>query len=359
MSMRYVNGVLIYPKAEDSLSSPTHEELSEVVTLHQLENIGLDGDAVQEQALLVMARVLGYGHLDTLRIIRRTGLDYATRLDFKRCINLTVHAIDMQRNHLNPLDHNRLFHFKSFIIFFKQMTNTKDARGNIYKPKEYFEEFLLAFEKCIEETELIICELNCTGVYRERSHVCHLDQFIHIVLHLLVPFVRLQPDITDHQCHTFKRALHKIVKMEPRGYMGAALLHYSCSEYFKDIDNFIQPVSASNRAEVVDLLLETGADPSVTGRDGNTALHELAKNKECPKGVVDALLSGGVHLDAMNSQGQTFASLRASRGQPVSQLVNVVRHTSLQCLAAASIRRHGIPYKDVLPSRLVKFVDMH
>ncbi|XP_064110395.1 protein fem-1 homolog A-like [Macrobrachium nipponense] len=90
-------------------------------------------------------------------------------------------------------------------------------------------------------------------------------------------------------------------------------------EKFEEIEDPDLPMPATPRAEVVNLLLETGSDPSATDNEGNTPLHAIAKNEECPKGIVDALLSRGAHLDAKNGQGQTFASLRADQGQPVSQ----------------------------------------
>ncbi|XP_066958970.1 protein fem-1 homolog A-A-like [Macrobrachium rosenbergii] len=167
----------------------------------------------------------------------------------------------------------------------------------------------------------------------------------------------IQPGLTNCQWHAVKKAVYKLVKLDPRDYLGSTLLHMACSRKFKDVEDSILAGSVTPRTEVVDLLLENGADPSVTDHDGNTPLHEIAKNKDCPKGVVDALLSGGAHFDSANGQGQTSASLRASRGQPVSQLVNVVRHTSLQCLAAACIRRHGISYMRILPARLAQHVN--
>ncbi|XP_064110393.1 protein fem-1 homolog CG6966-like [Macrobrachium nipponense] len=288
INQRYVNGALIYPKTQDNLSCPSDEEFSEVNTLEDLENIELDPQEVQLQALLVMERILGPGHLQTMKNINKIGI----------------------------------------------------AHG-------------------IEEMELIISALNNADDYVRSKHKSHVDQFIMIVLHFLVPFTRLQPDLPDCQRHTVKKAMYTLVKKGLRNSLGSTPLQVACSPEFEEIEDPDLPMSATPRAEVVNLLLETGSDPSATDNEGNTPLHAIAKNEECPKGIVDALLSRGAHLDAKNGQGQTFASLRADQGQPVSQLVNVVRHTSLQCLAAACIKSQGISYKGILHPRLEQFVDMH
>ena len=54
---------------------------------------------------------------------------------------------------------------------------------------------------------------------------------------------------------------------------------------------------------------------------------------------------------------KTFAQLL--RGQPVHEVVNVVQHTNLQCLAAKVVKQQHISYQDVLAKKLAEFVDIH
>ncbi|XP_066948601.1 protein fem-1 homolog C-like [Macrobrachium rosenbergii] len=85
---RYVNGALIYPKTDDNLLCPSLEEFSEVITLQDLENIELDPEEVQVQALLVMERILGPGHSETMKCIKEIGIDYVNNDAIKQCIKL-------------------------------------------------------------------------------------------------------------------------------------------------------------------------------------------------------------------------------------------------------------------------------
>jgi hypothetical protein len=58
----------------------------------------------------------------------------------------------------------------------------------------------------------------------------------------------------------------------------------------------------------------------------------------------------------VNNNKRPFASLL--KGQPLHEVVNSVRHTSLTCLAARVVRRHHLPV-DQLPVTLQHFVDQH
>ncbi|XP_066958955.1 protein fem-1 homolog A-like [Macrobrachium rosenbergii] len=358
MSHRYVDGVLTYPKSELNLQGPAHEEFSEITTLQQLEAIESDFESLHLQSLLVKERLLGPDHFTTLLVIRDTGLDHANDGAFKRCINLWVHAIDMQYFHLKPLNHSRLFHFKSFIGLFASLLDAENARDWNCQPKDFFEDIMCVFEKGAREVNLTVSELEQNDVSVKKKHESHLNESVAVLMHLLVSLILLQPVLSSPQVHNFKSAVYQVLKKDPRDSVGWSLLHIACCRGFKIIDGLSVPVSGTPRTRVIDLLLETGADPCATDHEGNTPLHTLAKNEECSKGMVESLLQAGAHLDAVNSRRQTFWSLRGSRG-PVLSKAKVLRHTSLQCLAASCIRRCGIPYKDILHPRLEKFVDMH
>jgi ankyrin repeat protein len=69
----------------------------------ELAELILDPDAVRMHALLVRERVLGPGHPDTAYYVRYRGAVYADSGDFARCILLWMHALDMQRKHLDAL----------------------------------------------------------------------------------------------------------------------------------------------------------------------------------------------------------------------------------------------------------------
>jgi len=69
----------------------------------ELAELILEPDAVRMNALVIRERVLGPVHPDTAYYVRYRGAVYADSGDFTRCIELWTHAVDMQRNHLDPL----------------------------------------------------------------------------------------------------------------------------------------------------------------------------------------------------------------------------------------------------------------
>ncbi|XP_064110401.1 protein fem-1 homolog C-like [Macrobrachium nipponense] len=99
LSLRYVDGTLMYPKPYHHLSCPLCDEFGEFTTVQQLEAIENNNNAVYVQSLLVRERILGTDDAGTMRSFRSTGLDYARCGDLKWCINLWLHAISMQQLH--------------------------------------------------------------------------------------------------------------------------------------------------------------------------------------------------------------------------------------------------------------------
>ncbi|XP_064110399.1 protein fem-1 homolog A-like [Macrobrachium nipponense] len=335
LSLRYVDGALMYPKPDHHLSCPLCDEFGEFTTVQQLEAIENNNNAVYLQSLLVRERILGTDDAGTMRSFRSTGLDYARCGDLKWCINLWLHAISMQQLQLKPLDPSRLFHLQSFVSLFAIVMNSNHTRKWNYKPAIYFEDLMCAFEVCTEEMAMVTYSiLNETCICERKNHDSHLDQVIAVVMHLLVSLTRLQTDFWASQWCEVKMAVSRLVNMDPRDSTGSTLLHLACSLGVRDIGNLLLPISDSLRTEIVDLLLETGSDPCARDHAGNTPFHVLAWNEDVSENTVGALLSAGANLDDVNSRGETFGSLMASREQPLGQFEDTVSHSFVQCLAA-------------------------
>ena len=103
--------------------------------------------------------------------------------------------------------------------------------------------------------------------------------------------------------------------------------------------------------DVIQLLLETGADPNAVDIYGNTPLHLLALNceREDKNVVAQLLLDAGCHFDQSNANGETALMLsKKPRGAQAHPFVQIV--PSLSCCCAQAIGQHDIPFQHLPPS---------
>ena len=178
-----------------------------------------------------------------------------------------------------------------------------------------------------------------------------------IILHLICLLTKLLPHLSKEETHQVKKAVFKFIKVDARGRGGQTPLHLACSRESSAVGRY--PICQFPSAEVVSLLLECGADIEAQDNEENFPLHTAAINKPPAKpNVIMTLLENGAHLDAVNADERTFADLVKPR-QPVHEVVNVLKFTNLQCLAARVIQRHNIPHAGLLPTKLSDFVELH
>ena len=168
---------------------------------------------------------------------------------------------------------------------------------------------------------------------------------------------KLLPHLEENQIFRVKKAVYEFLRVGARGRNGATPLHLACSRESSSVGRY--PICVFPSIDVIGLLIECGADPNGRDFDLNTALHVAATASAKPSKatLVQTLLECGVHLDSVNRDGKAFSDVL--RSQPVHELVNVAKFTSLQCLAAKAVQKHAIPYRNKLPATLSDFVDLH
>jgi len=399
MEDRYVEGELVCPKEIVASPIAAYENTVEVSNLNQLEEIISDPDAMRMQALLVRERILGPAHPDTSYYIRYRGAVYADMGHFERCITLWMYALDMQQKMLEPLSPMTQSSLLSFAELFSYMMSEGRNRNNNQRrsppvglsnnnaevadrpqaqvpnpgpqgapnhssssspnhPPVNFCDIMSVFEKAVAEVrqgqEAFSSNSNANMSPPERD-ITYFNRTLVIILHLICLLTKLLPHLDNKQTHQVKKAVFDFIKVGARGRGGATPLHLACSRDSSAVGRY--PICQFPSAEVVSLLLECGADIEAKDNEDNFPLHTAASNKPAKPNVVATLLDSGGHLDAVNGEGRTFGQLL--RGQPLHEVVKVLKYTNLQCLAAKAIQRHNIPHQGHLPPKLSEFVQMH
>lgn len=259
-----------------------------------------------------------------------------------------MYALDMQQKVLEPMNTMTQSSLLSFAELFSYMMSKSVTTVK-------FADLFAIFQRCISELESMNrLVMSCPNAVEYDSSNFH--RTLVIVLHFIGLLCRLKPYLNKSQEFDLKRAVYHLVQLNPRGKNGTCLLHLACH---RDSDSLVRfPLCDLPVLEVVELLLEVGAEANAVDYEGNTPLHIAASAKPCFKLVFKSLLNHGAHLDTKNCFGKVPLQLAAHSSVAFPDIYPL-RHLSLQCLCAQKIIDNGIPFKESLSDSLQKFVALH
>lgn len=173
-----------------------------------------------------------------------------------------------------------------------------------------------------------------------------------IILHLICLLEKVP--CTVEQDHFKKETIYKFLKLQACGKNGFSPLHLAVDRNTTCVGRY--PVCKFPSFQVTSILLECGADVNCRDVDDNSPLHVAASNNH--PDIMNLLISCGTHFDSTNSLKQTACDLLDQK-ELAKNLIQPINHTTLQCLAARAIVKHGLAYRGNIPERLEAFVLLH
>ncbi len=154
-----------------------------------------------------------------------------------------------------------------------------------------------------------------------------------------------------------------MVRLNPRFRDGRTLLHL-CVDSSTQVDNFhTSDVVRFPSAPAARLLVEAGADVGAMDNERNTPLHCIVRYKRVVHdfytlhNIISLLIESGAHTDVVNLDGQT--PFQAAATTVAEIILKTEQRTSLKCLAAQSVKRHGLTYQGNVPTELESFIELH
>ncbi|CAF0811407.1 unnamed protein product [Brachionus calyciflorus] len=403
-----------------------YDYATEFMDENELNDIKSDPDDVRMQALLIRERILGPTHPDTTYYIRYRGAVYADCGNFRKCILLWLYALDTQQKSLDPLHPMIQSSFLSFTELFQYMqkqlpnlasssssretsndslqSSSNESTGiqmlNIYTStvikilnqaveevkrglsliKQYNQFKLVKKDETNSDDKLVVADEKeekedattpSANGQLQNFEYGHFDRTLVVVVHFLVVVAESLKHCSPEESFKLKKLVYELIKLAPKNSKMSSLIHLASS---RDSSSVIKnhTLNSFPSAQVLNLLLECGADPNVIDGDGNTALHLAALNRnittvpsENSEGptlserdkIIKLLLTSGTHLDTCNLFGKTAADLY--KGGKMYQSISPINFTSLQCLAAKTIKKYNIEYKEHLTPKLANFVSIH
>lgn len=353
------------------------------MTLQDYENIISNQSNIYLNSLIIREKILGPLDEITAYYIKERGRYYFDNKDIYQCIKLWLYNIYLTLNNFTL----------NYYTFYPKLKNIANASFRFYMCNivicNYLEIF--SFQYILDIfNNLFIKEFD----FSQRDEIYHKyfdEYFIEEYITYDSPLVRVHRNMfialqfiyllllkienddnkynNQQQIEELRNLIRKLLVSNSIVKRKFTLLHIACvySPFsYEDIEVIQDPPIIN----VVQVILDAGANPNVKDHTGGTPLHSIGRKLKrrqrnidekyinTMRTIVNMLIEKGVHFDAKNDYNETFSSYQKSIS------LNHVENTSLQCLAANELKKNkklGYEYKNEVEtvSHLLDFINLH
>lgn len=349
MQIRYTDKTAPLLKELPEQTTYVYRNVKEPNSLEELEEL-IDPEEIHMQTLLIRERILGKHHKDTTFGLMYRGAVYADSHRFQRCVDLWKYAYTLRHEKKDPMNPECLFSVQALVKLFWeiQVEVESGASDENVAIKDALDVFMILSEQITNSAKP-------NGADQQTTTTNDFQLLLQLLLHLIHLISRLE--MTDEANINFRRQVHQLVVLDPRGTSGESLLHLAVDPKISlTSEEFYSPFPSLS---VIKILVECGANVNSLDGQRNTPLYNgamfLNYSDLQDGGILSYLLEVGAHVDICNNHGSSALSLMESQGFPLCRMTYI----SLKCLASNVIIKNKLPYKQEIPVSLVPFVELH
>ena len=315
-------------------------------TVHKLEAIKSDPNAILMECLTIRERLLVHTHPMVSDAIIYTGARFANEKKYDKCIKLWRHALELTQNTCTE-------NVVCFPEMFAEMLDD-DEEVNFKTAVEVFE---LIVNEVKSDMTLAVDPAKDTDLTRNST-----EMKITACLYLVGIMLKIRK--TEDELEEIHKAVYKFVKLNPTLSNGYTPLHMCCDrDTYIDYDHTLQDMVKFPNALLCKTFLTCGAKVDTLDKDNSSPLHLIIASSY--KGtdfatlheIVKCLCDNGAHADMYDIDNKV-----AMNNDDIDSLKNLLRSyskISLSCIAARAIKGHKLKYRSSIPASLQNFIDLH
>ncbi|KZC09299.1 Protein fem-1 like protein B [Dufourea novaeangliae] len=345
---------IIYKKLGDPVKA--YDNWKECESLEELKSIKTSQNAIHMESLAIRERILGQHNPELSHHIVFRGAVFADTAKFDRCIDLWLHALNL--NQLNNV--SVVKDLLRFAQVFSQMIHV----GVDFD----FCQVLSVLQACVTELGRNKSRIN-NSVSEEdmEQHVEDMESNVISTLYILSILTKLLTSngsrYTEQDKVKAHSLVHKLCVLQLCLKDGQTLLHLAVNAE-TPVDNFhTNDACKFPCAATTKLLIRCGADVNAMDNERNTPLHVIVSCKksisdfETLYSIIMELIEGGAHMDTVNKWGKTpyYAAITGE----AEAILRTQTKLSLKCMAAKVIKAHNLPYYEKVPRSLESFIELH
>ncbi len=360
------------PKSPDEISDFSRQvfgSTSEFTTREELQQIDEEGIGhLKIQALLIIERIFDLYELDLNLFYFHEFHDFWLQFlmhshQYRRAINSSMLIIDTIVT--RQLEEN-IYTWRAYCdIMFKIIdVMSADTFQLLRKMPSYIQDGVqLKFPTLMNAVEAI-SSFFCQILSRPNNATVHImsteiEKTLCCIFSVLVLLAEMLPLVNSEESRQLLKWLNDFNRYTNRRCNMSTLLHYACRRFEPDL-----PIG------IIQLLLDTGADPNAVNSYGQPPVHFLGlfpvgANHYITNAVQKAqlLVNAGAHLDIIHRNGQSVLQRlkllsRFANSAILKSFVNQVPR--LTCRCAQVIRQNRIPFENQqLPPVLLSFLISH